>query len=113
MKHLFKRHPDIWLKSISSTEEKINFLKYKMNRDLKQEEHFPVILKFNFNEKIRPRCELVFAKNRDFNIGEVLKDDDETFCENFGIEYEDLLSKKAEFEITEEKDVLWQYVPGK
>lgn len=83
-----------------------------LNRHPMNEKMFPLILLFNYNGVIRPRCELLKERVKYFEFAEVLPLSDEQFCLAFNIPLEELEKKKAERVIREEKDVLWAYVPA-
>ena len=48
MRNLFKRHPDLFLKSLGSMEAKVTYLRRIMNRQLDKEKAFPLLLHYNF-----------------------------------------------------------------
>lgn len=102
---LFYRHPELFLKSYSSFRSKIRFLIVDMGRNLKREEAFPLLLKYNFHQHIRPRCELAFEKDRDFDLTKVLTCPESEFGEA-------LQQKKEQYPVLEEKDIMWRYVPA-
>lgn len=70
------------------------------------------MLSFNYNQVIRPRCELIKDKVKHFELHEVLPLTDEQFCLAFDIPVEELEKKKAERPIRDERDKLWAYVPA-
>lgn len=109
---LLRRHPDLFLKSWASMEAKILYLTKHLGRNLANEKTFPLLLHFNYNGVIRPRCELIKDRVKHFELEDVLPLTDEQFCFAFGIPIEELEKKKAERKIREEKDILWAYVPG-
>jgi hypothetical protein len=112
LKNLFLRHPTLFLKSLSSFKAKTRFLIVEMGRNLKYETTFPLLLKFNYGQHIKPRCELVFEKfDREFELSEVLKGTDQEFWDKYDIELEDLQEKQNENDYTDEKDILFRYVP--
>lgn len=71
-----------------------------------------MLLHFNYNGVIKPRCELIKDRVKHFELEDVLPLTDEQFCFAFGIPIEELEKKKAEKKIRDEKDTLWAYVPG-
>ena len=77
MKTLIKRHPEILLKSWASYEAKINFLTKHMGRNLSNEKAFPLLLYYNYNGVIRPRCELLSDKVKHIELSDVLPLTDE------------------------------------
>ena len=80
IRRLFLRHPTLFLKSLASFKVKTRFLIVEMGRNLKYEKMFPLLLKFNYGDHIKPRCELVYDKfDRDFELTEVLKGTDQEF----------------------------------
>ncbi len=93
-------------------EAKINYIQKQLNRQLITEKTFPLLLHFNYNAVIRPRCELIKDKLKHFEFENVLPLTDEQFCEAFDIPIEELEAKKAEKAIKDERDVLWTYVHG-
>lgn len=64
IRNLFRRHPDMFLKSYASMEAKVNYLKRNLNRQLQKEPAFPLLLHYNFTKHIWPRCEVL----RDFGV---------------------------------------------
>lgn len=93
-------------------EAKVNYIQKQLGRQLVNEKAFPMLLHFNYNGVIRPRCELLKDKVKHFEFEDVLPLTDEQFCLAFDIPMEELENKKAEKAIKEEKDVLWTYVHG-
>ena len=67
---------------------------------------------FNYNQVIRPRCELIKDRVKHFELHEVLPHTEEQFCLAFEITAEELERKKAEKPAKNEKDKLWAYVPA-
>ena len=53
MKHLMIRHPDIFMGSVNSFQNKIK-LKYELKLRFKDEQAFPLFFKMNYYEEIRP-----------------------------------------------------------
>lgn len=49
MRNFIKRHPDIILRSFASLEAKINYFTRTLNRQLREERSFPLILHYNYN----------------------------------------------------------------
>jgi hypothetical protein len=109
---IVKRHPDLFIKSWASMEAKVNYITKNLGRSLQQEKAFPLLLHFNYNQVIRPRCELIKDKVKYFDLSEVLRLSDEQFCLAFEIAPEELEKKKAERPVRDEKDKLWSYVPA-
>ena len=67
---------------------------------------------FNYNQVIRPRCELIKDRVKHFELHEVLPLTDEQFCLAYEVPAEELDRKKAEKPAKDEKDKLWAYVPA-
>jgi hypothetical protein len=93
-------------------EAKVNYIVKNLGRPLANEKAFPLLLKFNYNQVIRPRCDLIKDKVKHFELHDVLPLTDEQFCLAFDIPAEELERKKAERSTKEERDVLWAYVPA-
>ncbi len=70
------------------------------------------MLHFNYNQVIRPRCDLIKDRVKHFELHDVLPLTDEQFCLAYDIPAEELERKKAERASREEKDKLWAYVPA-
>jgi len=49
LKNLFKRHPDLFLKSLASMEAKVSYIKRNLNRQLQKEKAFPLLLHYNYS----------------------------------------------------------------
>lgn len=73
---------------------------------------FPLLLKYNYNNVIKPRCELIKDRVKKFEFYEVLPLTDEQFCAAYEIPMEELEKKIKERTQKEEKDTLWAYVAG-
>lgn len=112
IRQVIKRHPDLFLKSWASMEAKVNYITKNLGRSLQTEKAFPLLLHFNYNQVIRPRCELIKDKVKQFELSEVLPLTDEQFCMAFEIAPEELEKKKSERPARDEKDKLWSYVPA-
>lgn len=113
LRNLFKRHPDLFLKSYASMEAKVNYFKRNLNRQLQAEKAFPLLLHYNFTQHIWPRCEVlrdVGVKN--FDMVQALATSDEDFCQIFDIKQSVLNKKKKQKAYIEEKDELWVYATG-
>ncbi len=111
LRDLFLRHPELFLKSYGSFKAKENFFVIELGRSLKGERSWPLMLKFNYNQHIRPRCTLAYNQNFEFDLTEALIGTDEEFCEKFGFTMDQLEEERSQHKITEEKDILWRYVP--
>ena len=77
-----------------------------------EEKTFPLILLYNYNGVIRPRCELLKQKVKYFEFQDVFPLSNEQFCLAYDITMEELEEKIAEKKIHEERDRLWNYVPA-
>ena len=98
---------------MASFEAKINYIVKVLGRPLAQEpKAFPLLLKYNYNSVIKPRCELIKDKVKRFEFYEVLPLTDEQFCAAYDVPMEELENKIKERSQKEEKDILWAYVPG-
>jgi hypothetical protein len=93
-------------------EAKINYVSKNLGKVLTSEKTFPLLLLFNYNQVIKPRCELLKDKVTQIELENVLPLTDEQFCFTYEIQIEDLERKKAERPAKDEKDILWSYVPG-
>lgn len=93
-------------------EAKVNYIVKNLGRPLHNEKAFPLLLHLNYNQVIRPRCELLKDRVRHFELHEALKLTDEQFCLAYDIPAEELERKIAERPNRDEKDKLWAYVPG-
>jgi hypothetical protein len=97
MKGFIKRHPDIVMKSYASLDAKINYLSRNLNRPLKQEKNFPMVLHYNYNRVIRPRGDLLKQKLgvKPFDLHQAFGHSDKKFCDFWGISMEALKKAKA------------------
>lgn len=93
-------------------EAKVNYVVKQLGRPLLNEKCFPMLLHFNYTAVIRPRCELLKDRVKQFEFEEFLPLTDEQFCLAYDIPIEELERKKAEKQQRDEKDKLWAYVPG-
>lgn len=59
LRNLFRRHPDMFLKSFGSMQAKVTYLTRTLNRQLQKEKAFPLLLHYNFTRHIWPRCEIL------------------------------------------------------
>ena len=86
LRNLFKRHPDLFLKSLGSMQAKVNYFNRNLNRQLANEKAFPLLLHYNFTSHIWPRCEVLrdFGM-KNFDLVQVLTPSDADFCKNFGV----------------------------
>ena len=112
IRNLIRRHPDLFLKSWASMEAKVNYFTKTLGHSLQNDKAFPLLLSFNYNQVIRPRCELIKDKVKQFELHEVLPLTDEQFCLAFDIPSEELERKKSERIARDERDKLWNYVPA-
>lgn len=79
MRDLFMRHPELFTRSFASFIAKERFLKVYMGKNLKEEMSFPLLMKMNLNSHIKPRCELVYKRDQQFDLTSVLVGTDEEF----------------------------------
>lgn len=93
-------------------EAKVNYVVKTLGKPLTNEKAFPLLFHFNYNQTIRPRCELIRHNVKHFELHEVLSLTDDQFCLAYDIKPEDLEKKKAERPVRDEKDKLWAYVPA-
>ncbi|CDW81088.1 UNKNOWN [Stylonychia lemnae] len=112
LRTLIKRHPDLFLKSWASFDAKVNYISKQLGRQLKNEKTFPMLLMFNYQDVLKPRCELLKESQQYYQFEDVLPLTDEAFCEKFNFNPIELEKKKDINKIREEKDILWAYVPG-
>ena len=112
IRNFIKRHPDVFMKSIGSLEAKINYISRTLNRQLKNERAFPLVLIYNYNQVIRPRGDLLKEKVNHFELDEAFFGNDKNFCKRYNVDMEDLVRAKEARKRTndEEKDYLWSYV---
>ena len=85
-----------------------------LNRNLKRERAFPLVLVSNYNEVIRPRGELLKDKVPNFELEKAFFHSDYKFCKHWGISMDELRAakRKREKKIKKtEKEVLWKYIP--
>lgn len=71
-------------------EAKVNYIVKGLGRPLINEKAFPLLLKFNYNQVIKPRCELIKDKLKHFELHEVLSLTDEQFCLAYDITADEL-----------------------
>ena len=93
-------------------EAKVNYIVKTLGRPLAHEKAFPLLLHFNYNQVIRPRCELLRDRVKHFELQDVLPLSDEQFCLAFDVPAEELERKKGERQARDERDKLWAYVPA-
>ena len=82
-----------------------------LGRNLKMERTWPMMLKLNLNDHIKPRWNLAYDQDIEFDLTEALIGTDEEFCNKFGFTIEQLENERRKFKQSEEKDILWRYVP--
>lgn len=111
MRHLFRRHPDIFLTSVAALTQKMKLVQ-DLGIDLKTERSFPIFLKLNYGAVIRPRIEMLRKEERKIDFTEAIRGTDQEFCDRFNIDPEELDFEKTLGKVTAERDALWQYVPG-
>ena len=84
LRNLFRRHPDLFLKSFASMQAKVTYITRNLNRQLHGEKAFPLLLHYNFSQHIWPRCESLREFNvKNFDLVKALATSDEEFCQNF------------------------------
>lgn len=83
-----------------------------LNRQLKQEPFFPLVLHYNYNQVIRPRGDLLKQKLNYFELHEAFQLTDKQFCRKWNVPVEKLraLKKRRARANDEEKDYLWAYI---
>ena len=114
MRAFIRRHPDIILKSYASLDAKINYISRDLNRPLRQEKYFPLVLYYNYNTVIKPRGDLLRKKLgvKPFDLHLAFAHSDEKFCKYWEIKPEDLEKAKRQRRARKnnsEYDVMWQY----
>ena len=97
---------------MSSLDAKISYVSRDLNRNLKEERAFPLLLHCNYNEVIKPRSDILKDRVGYFDLGEAFFATDEEFCERWAISPEELEGAKAlRFrEDNSEREILWRYV---
>ena len=61
-----------------------------LNRQLKKEPSFPLILLYNYNQVMRPRGDLLKEKVGHFDLETAFARSDEDFCKHWGIDLKEL-----------------------
>jgi len=113
MRNLFRRHPDLFLKSFASMKGKITYLSHTLNRQLHSEKAFPLLLHYNYSKHIWPRCEVLRDNGiKNYDLIDALCSTDQEFCEKFEIAPSDYKEKQGKKPYIEEKDKLWVYSKG-
>ena len=87
-------------------------LRFELNLKFKNERAFPLFLKLNYWETIRPRVDVL--KETKFDFSEAMRGTDSEFCKTFKINprvYKETKDKYSD-KVTNERDLLWKYVPG-
>ena len=112
IRNFIKRHPDIFIKSMGSLEAKVAYITRSLNRQLKNERAFPLLLHYNYNQVIKPRGDLLKERFNYFELDKAFTPTDEEFCTLWNIEPEELEQAKAERyrKNDMERDYLWSYV---
>ena len=98
---------------MASYEAKVSYLTRNLNRQLKNERSFPLILLQNYNQVIRPRGDMLKDRDMYFDLGTAFTEpDDEKFCQQWGLDIEELnkLKEQRKRKNDIEKDYLWSYV---
>ena len=93
-------------------EAKVNYIVKNLGRPLANEKAFPLLFHLNYNQVIRPRCELLKDNVKHFELHEALSLTDEQFCLAYDISADELERKKNERPVRDECDKLWAYVPA-
>ena len=75
-------------------EAKINFLGRDLNRNLKRERAFPLVLLANYRDVIKPRGELLKNKVSNFELEKAFFHNDYQFCKHWGISMDELIEAK-------------------
>ena len=105
IRNLFRRHPDLFLRSLGSMQAKITYLTRTLNRQLQKEKAFPLLLHYDHTTHIWPRCESLRAMGiKEYDLVEAMTTSENEFCEKFEVSMELLAEKKAKKKYIEEKD---------
>ena len=88
IRNFIKRHPDIFIKSMGSLEAKVAYITRSLNRQLKNERAFPLLLHYNYNQVIKPRGDLLKERFNYFELDKAFTPTDEEFCTLWNIEPE-------------------------
>lgn len=93
----------------------MNYLQRTLNRQLKGERSFPLILHYSYNGVLRPRGDILKDRVNYFDLTEAFAHPDDNFCKHWKIDKSDLKQSKARRwrANDDEKDILWQYVHTK
>jgi hypothetical protein len=83
------------MRSYASLEAKINYISRTLNRNLRQERAFPLVLHYNYNQVIRPRGDLLKDRVQDFDLNDAFSGSDDQFCKHWGIDRSELEEAKA------------------
>ena len=114
MRNFIKRHPDIVMKSYASLDAKVNYVGRILNRILKHERAFPLLLHFNYNTVIKPRGDILKQRlgAKGFDLHTAFCHPDDKFCEYYGIDPDELREAKVRRSRANntEQDVMWTYV---
>jgi hypothetical protein len=98
---------------MSSLQAKITYFQRNLNRQLKKERSFPLILLYNYNKVIRPRGDLLQEKVGNFNFERAFCHPDDSFCKHWNIEPSELqqaIKNRRAKKDDKELDILWKYV---
>lgn len=82
------------MKSLVSMETKVNYIARDLNRQLKQEKCFPLVLNLNYNEVIKPRGDLIKDSHFRFNLVDAFFCTDNEFCKKYNVDKADLNKAK-------------------
>ena len=99
-------------RSLASLEAKISYLQRNLNRQLKQEKAFPLVLYYSYNKVLRPRGDLLKDRHNHFKLEEAFGHPDKQFCQHWGIDPSELQQARRQRHRKNdtERDVMWQYV---
>jgi hypothetical protein len=103
VKQLVTRHPDLFLGSIASMQAKMK-LRFELNLKFKNERAFPLFMKLNYWETIRPRIDSL--KGQKFDFSEAMRGTDNEFCKKFNVDIHTYQNIKEEHsqKVTNERD---------
>ena len=91
----------------------MSYFQRNLNRQLKTERAFPLILSANYNTVIRPRGDILKDRVKgNFELQNAFFHDDVSFCKYWGVEMSELKKAKAlrKRDNDKELDYLWSYV---
>ena len=100
-------------RSMSSLQAKITYFQRNLNRQLKKERSFPLILIYDYNKVIRPRGDLLQEKVGNFSFERAFCHPDDSFCKHWKIdpaELQQAIKSRRAKKDDKELDILWKYV---